>query len=260
MKHLRAGFWRGAARRLSSLPRLVWQVRGWPWLLADCMGLRRRPYSLWVKPGVGGELRPGTSDWWIFLEIFVFGIYRRAETDIRRARVIVDIGANVGFFALYASSLNSQVEVHALEPFPKNVEQLQRNLGMNVGLQNRIHPHALAVSDQSGTGTLYFIPGDESGCSLNQLKGQPCAVPTIRLSDFFRTQKISRCDLLKMDCEGSELAILSSLSEEEFSKIGSWIMEYHHSAEVDAIRRILQRGGFVCEVLPRINTIYACRQ
>lgn len=258
MKKLRATFLAGALRHLPSIPRLMLQVRGWPRLMADCMGLRRQPYRLRTKSGVRCELRPGTSDWWIFLEIFVFGIYRRAEADIQKSKIIMDIGANVGFFALYASGLNSEVEIHALEPFPQNVEQLKNNLLLNVN--HHVHVHAKAMSDKTGTATLFFTPGDSSGCSLNQPKGQHCSVPTVGLSDFFRAQEISRCDLLKMDCEGSELAILSSIPAEALSKIGSLIMEYHDPAEVETLKHLLQKGGFNCEVLPQINTIYACRQ
>src|SRR5208282_3870210 len=131
MKILRTGWFKGAWQHRSSVLRLVFQVHGWPWLLADCMGLRRQPYRLRTKSGVWCELRPGTSDWWIFLEIFVFGIYRRAEADIQQAKVIIDIGANVGFFALYASGLNPEAEIHALGPFPQNVGQLKNNLRLN---------------------------------------------------------------------------------------------------------------------------------
>jgi len=241
MKMLRAGFIAGAWRRLASVPRLISQVQGWPGLAADCMGMRRQPYRVRTKSGVGCELRPGTSDWWIFLEIFVFGIYRRVEADIQKSRVIIDIGANVGFFALYASGLNPEVEIHALEPFPKNADQLKSNLLLNGNLHIQVHP--LAVSDKSGTATLYFSPGDDSGCSLNQAKSQQCSVPTVSLSDFFKMAGIARCDLLKMDCEGSELAILSAMPTGEWPKIGNLIMEYHNPAEVDALKRILQQSG-----------------
>ena len=245
-------------RHVSSVPRLIWRVRGWPWLVADAVGLRRRPYAVRTRLGVRCELRPGTSDWWIFLEIFVFGIYRRAEADIRKSGVIIDIGANVGFFALYASALNPDAAIHALEPFPRNVEQLKRNLLLNANHQ--IQVHAAAVSDQTATATLFFSPEDTSGCSLNQPRGQQCSVPTVSLSDFFQEQKLSRCDLLKMDCEGSELTILSSISAAAWEKLGSVIMEYHHLAEVGALKGILQQAGFACEVLPQINTLYACRK
>src|SRR5262245_11700041 len=103
---MRPGFVKGAMRRLSSVPRLIYSVRGWPKLLADCLGLQRQTYQLRTRSGAVCQIRPGTSDWWIFLEIFVFRIYERVRDDILRSNVIIDVGANVGFFAIHASTLN----------------------------------------------------------------------------------------------------------------------------------------------------------
>ena len=232
-------------------------VSGWPWLLGDCLGWRRRPYQLRTRDGAGCELRPGTSDWWIFLEIFVFGYYQRVKDDIRRSKVIVDIGANVGFFAVYAAAINPEVEIHVFEPFPKNAAQMGKNLLLNPG--RRVQVHSEAVADKTGVATLYFTPGDDSGCSLNEAKGQSCSVNVVSVNDLFRICGIEKCDLLKMDCEGSELAILTAMSPGLLAKIGAVIMEYHVPEELDALSGILSRAGFKCEILEQIHTLYAGR-
>ncbi len=259
---LRTGFFRGALRRMSAVPPLILHVRGWPNLLADAMGLRREPYFVRSRNGVRCELRPGRSDWWIFLEIFVFGIYRKVEDDIRRSDVIVDIGANVGFFALYAASLNSRAKIHAFEPFPKNVAQMNNNLRLNEAIAREIRLHPEAVADRAGTATLYFAAGDDSGCSLSQggNQSQSCAVPVVHVKDLFGACGIDRCDLLKMDCEGSELPILRATPPEMLAKIGAIIMEYHDPAEVEPLTRLLSGAGFRCEVLAEIKTLYAGRR
>jgi len=249
------GFIRGAWRHLSIIPRLIYRVRGWPRLVADCMGQRRRPYRCVISGGASCDMRPGTSDWWIFLEVFVFENYRRAEKDIRQAKIIVDIGANVGFFALYASYLNPQVAIHAFEPFPKNANQLKNNLLLNSNC--RIHFHPEAVSDKTGAAALYFTPGIDSGCSLSQPKSQSCSVNVVSINDLFNLCGVEKIDLLKLDCEGSELGILSAISREQLSKIRSVIMEYHDLAEVESLQRILFDSGFKCELFPQINTLYA---
>ncbi|HEY5232159.1 MAG TPA: FkbM family methyltransferase [Verrucomicrobiae bacterium] len=254
---MRSGFLKGAWRHIANVPRLVVVVRGWPWLVADCMGLRRQPYQLRTRGGACCELRPGTSDWWIFLEVFVFGIYKRVENDIRRSKVIIDIGANVGFFAVYASSINPAVEIHVFEPFPKNLDQLKRNLLLNKN--RRVHVHPEAVSDKTGVATLYFTPGDDSGCSLNQPKGQSCSVNVVGVNDLLSLCGIEKCDLLKMDCEGSELSILKALSSGDLAKIGAVIMEYHLPEELDSLTGILSRSGFKCELFEQIHTLYAHR-
>ncbi len=254
---MQSSFLKGVWRHAPSVPRLMFTVSGWPWLLGDCLGWRRQPYHLRTQGGARCELRPGTSDWWIFLEIFVFGYYQRAKDDIRRSKVIVDIGANVGFFAVYAAAMNPEVEIHAFEPFPKNVAQLEKNLRLNSS--RHIHVHPEAVADKTGVATLYFTPGDDSGCSLNNVKGQSCSVNVIDVNDLFQSCGIEKCDLMKMDCEGSELAILTALSPALLAKIGAVILEYHMPGELDALSGILSRAGFKCEILEQIHTLYACR-
>ena len=70
---------------------------------------------------------------------------------------------------------------------------------------------------------------------------------------------MTRCDLLKMDCEGSELPILEAASSETLAKIGAVIMEYHNENEVARLCEILAQSGFKAEVLGQIHTIYAGR-
>jgi FkbM family methyltransferase len=253
---MRAVFLTGAWRHVRSLPKLVFSVRGWTKLLADCIGQNRKPYQVCCR-GARCELRPGTSDWWIFLEIFIFGIYTRAANDMRKANVIIDIGANVGLFAIYASSINPGADIYAIEPFPRNVEHLQRNLVLNANRQVHVRPEA--VSNKTGVAELFFAPGDSSGCSLSQLKAQSCPVNVINVNDLFDLCKIEKCDLLKMDCEGSELVILEAMSSDMLAQIGAIIMEYHDPAEVDKILRILSNSGMKCEIHDRISTLYASR-
>jgi len=254
---MRAGFIKGALRRVSAIPKLVFGVRGWTGLAADAMGRKREPYVLQKRGGCSCEVRGGASDWWIFLEIFVFGIYQKVEADARKARVVIDVGANVGMFAVYAASLNRNAEIHAFEPFPKNLTQLERNLALNPG--HHIKPHLAAVSDKSGTATLYFTPGDDSGCSLSQAKGESCVVKTVGINDLFQYCGVARCDLLKMDCEGSELPIFEAASSDTLAKVGAVIMEYHNDNEIPRLCEILAKNGFKPEVLSQIHTIYADR-
>lgn len=257
MDFMRKGWLKGALRHVVIIPRLIVSVRGWPCLLQDGLGRRRQSYRLAVRGGPTCEIRSGSSDWWIFLEIFVFGIYRRAQEDIRRAGVIIDIGANVGFFGLYASSINPEVKIHAFEPFPKNADQIGKNLGLNPGSQVKLHQ--AAVTDLTGMMELYFTPGDDSGCTLNEVRGQSCSVKTVGINEVFATCGVTKCGLLKMDCEGSELAILRAATPTVLMAIRAMIMEYHVLAEVEAILGILAGAGFQCEVIPEIKTIYATR-
>jgi FkbM family methyltransferase len=255
---LRAGFIRGVCRRAWSVPRLIFTVRGWTRFLADCMGLKRQPYQLQTSRGAVCELRPGTSDWWIFLEVFIFEIYQRVRKQIKQSEVIIDIGANVGYFALYANSFNPDVRVYAFEPFPKNSDQLKRNLSLN--LKYSIVLEAAAVAGKTGEATLFYTPGDDSGCSLNRQHEHSYPVPVVGINDLFTVCGVTKCDLLKMDCEGSEMEILSAILPAQLAKIKSVIMEYHDPAQLSSLTDIFVRSGFEYEVLEKIHTLYAFRK
>jgi FkbM family methyltransferase len=253
---MRHGFILGVIRRFAIVPRLMLKVKGWPALFADAAGFQRKPYSLRTK-GVCCEIRPGSSDWWIFLEMFVFEIYRSVDRDISQARTIVDIGANVGFFAIHASTINPAVETHMFEPFPANVSQIQKNLSLNRNVRGRSYP--VAVSDHNGFEKLFFSRGDESGCSLVEKKSDALQVEAVSFPDLFKRFNIEHCDLLKMDCEGSELPILRAATPEHLANIRAVILEFHNEDEVAELVAILSRVGFKCEILQRIKTLYACR-
>jgi FkbM family methyltransferase len=260
----RPEFFRFALMYLRILPRLIFTVRGWPNVLAD--GLRARsllwqsrrqgkPYLLHTNSGADCLMQSGTSSWSIFLEIFVFKIYQRVDEDIRRANIIIDIGANVGLFAVHASILNPKVQIHAFEPFLNNLEQMKVNFVLNQN--NHVRVYAYAVSNQSGEAPLYFTPGDDSGCSLNAMGGQSVSVATVHVNDLFKICNIPKCDLLKMDCEGTELAILRAVSPDILTNIGAIIMEYHNAAEVPEILDILKHAGFECEISEETRLLYA---
>jgi len=87
-------------------------------------------------------LRSGTSDWMTFDQIFIdedydlrplarYGeLHGMYESMVREGKtpLIVDLGANVGFSALYFSLVWPKAQVVAVEPDPENFDLLQRNV------------------------------------------------------------------------------------------------------------------------------------
>jgi hypothetical protein len=117
----RPGFIRGGLKHLAVVPRLVFTVRGWPHLLLDAATRKGEPYRLRSRSGANCLARPGTSDWWIFLEIFVFRIYSRVDQDIREASTIIDIGANVGLLPYMRPGLIHRPKFTPLSHSPKTL-------------------------------------------------------------------------------------------------------------------------------------------
>lgn len=134
---------------------------------------------------------------------------------LKPGSVFVDIGANVGYFALLAASaLGGRGKVIAFEPDQDNCALLRRSL-----LQNDFHNvelHQLAVADQEGWCELERQPGTSNtrlvkrSAASSELRGAH-PIRVVKLDDFLQgTELIS---LIKLDIEGAEYLALKGLEQ-----------------------------------------------
>src|ERR1041385_3761622 len=70
--------------------------------------------------------RIGSSDWEVFIQIFVNQEYRCVE-DIHDPELIIDCGANVGYASLYFLTKFPRAHIIAIEPDRANFDMLLRN-------------------------------------------------------------------------------------------------------------------------------------
>jgi len=162
-----------------------------------------------------------------------FEKYYSRRVDFRKEDVIIDIGAHVGKFCIPIFIEHPYVRVFAFEPDPHNFDCLRRNLNVNGIEQSRFKIEPFAVYDRPGK--LSFSTGWSStvgtitgiGFFLEKEKAQCVVVEAITLDDVFRRNQIEKCRLLKIDCEGSEYAILESASDVTLSKVENLFMEVH---------------------------------
>jgi FkbM family methyltransferase len=131
----------------------------------------------------------------------------------RRSQVIVDIGANTGIYALVAQTANPSARVIAVEPVKRIHEKLQENVALNGGHVIAVHA---AASDHSGKAILYDLPDREHVLSVS-LEAQwnnespeltPVEVPCTTVADLLQQHGASTVDLLKIDVETHEAAVL----------------------------------------------------
>jgi len=148
--------------------------------------------------------------------IYLYGCYdypitRLLETIITTSTVFFDVGANVGFFSLLASTKCDHV--YAFEPLPSNLKRLARNMEIN-GLQN-VTVIERAVGDHAGRATLYVPESDNSGlASLNaSVGGKALEVPLITLDGFVRERELKQIDVMKIDIEGAEVLAFEGARE-----------------------------------------------
>lgn len=132
-----------------------------------------------------------------------------------RARVTIDIGAHVGFYALLAGLANPSARIFAFEPMPGALQRLRRHVGLNRLRNVECLPYA--VGEVDGEVDLYFPRGNPVPCSagLSAAFYAPWAeamdlmrVSCVTLDAFVRERKLDTVDLVKIDVEGTEPAVL----------------------------------------------------
>lgn len=147
------------------------------------------------------------------LELSIFRSYEPFETsllsaEIRPGMTIVDVGANIGYYALLFSKLTGeQGRVYAFEPEPGNFSLLQQNLARN-GRTN-VTAFNCAVSDQAGESFLYLSTenfGDHQAYPSGEGR-RKVPITMSRLDDCVP----GPVDLIKMDVQGFEARALDGM-------------------------------------------------
>jgi FkbM family methyltransferase len=128
-----------------------------------------------------------------------------------RDGAILDIGANLGLFALLMRNVLPDRRIVAFEPAPSTFAALSSNVAGN-GATN-IECHQVAVSDHDGT--VSFVIREHAranssiGTSALNRGATSVEVPCITLDRFAAEARIERIALLKVDVEGFEAAVFA---------------------------------------------------
>lgn len=145
------------------------------------------------------------------------GIWEPYETTLVVAAlqpgdIFVDVGANIGYYPVIAAGrVGHKGGVFAFEPDPDNFRLLLQNLQLNNCAQ-RVSAFEAGLSDETLPGQL-FLSEDNAGdhqvfaCGTDR---RSLPVSLYNGSDFLRN-RLSRIDLLKIDVQGAEYAVMSGL-------------------------------------------------
>jgi FkbM family methyltransferase len=192
------------------------------------------------------------SDWEVYNELFVDGEYDPAiravtESDVT-APLIVDLGANGGFFALRFADLwrrtrgDRPFRLVAVEGAPRTYAQLTRHLDQAALSGQCVARHGLAGRR---TGSAWITTSAHTG--LNSIRTrQSFSRANVSFIDLDALLPPGRAiDLMKCDIEGAEEMLCESYPD-LLHRVRILVIEFHDALnDVDRCRRLLHAAGLV---------------
>ena len=215
---------------------------------------------------------------YIYKEIFVLQAYLRHGITIRDGDCIVDAGANIGLFTVFASRLARDLRIVSFEPNPAAYACLKANaeawgsgvkcLPMGLSRENKtaemtffegfsllsgfyadeaterevVKTYALNQESEAGnSGEL----ATEIGKMLEDrfhAKTQSAQLRT--LSSVIAEQGLERIDLLKVNVEKSEWDVLQGISAGDWPKIRQLVIEVDQKGNLEPITTLLEQQGY----------------
>jgi FkbM family methyltransferase len=208
--------------------------------------LRRRDLQFRVR---------GAMDLWSIKETFLDRFYEKYGFTIQPNWKIVDIGAGIGEYTLYAAVTQPSSTVFAFEPYPESFGLMQENVRLNTITNVQVFEQAIGAAsgelilDLTGGEPLQFQSRLEQ--VLNVKKS--LSVSSLSLVDALARLGLESCDLLKLDCEGAEYSILFETPQPVLERIQRIVMEYHDNLlqyKHYDLTRFLNEQGFQVETFP----------
>lgn len=145
--------------------------------------------------------------------IYKKGVYEERLTnyflkklDLQKGDVILDVGANIGWYSNFFSKHFPDTEIHSFEPDPENFEILLFNLKKNGSTS--VIPNKLGVGKETETKQLYLYKKSNIGrhSMLDINEGPVIDIETVSLDEYVQQKSIdvSKIKFLKIDIEGYE--------------------------------------------------------
>lgn len=198
----------------------------------------------------------------VFKEIFMEDFYEIEELVNRlpATPVIIDIGANAGFFNILLFSKIKNAQAIAYEPMLCNILLFKDAIAENPVLQT-IQLHQIAVTGlPKGHVELFTAETNEHTVvssvfsEFNVLNNNKIFVPAQSLASIIKENKLDKIDLLKLDCEGSEYDIIYNTEPSILRKVKMMVIEVHQidneRNNIQALNDYLESIGYTTRHLP----------
>lgn len=184
--------------------------------------------------------------WWstsISNTEFIVGSYENEAFDqlkevIAKDDIILDIGANFGYFSLFFSIKSPEGNVHAFEPIPASKKLLDKHLAKNnitnvstfeAGISNEIGSIEFTHSENLAANTYK----SESPIYSNSKK---IKVKVTTIDEFVKLKNLEKLDFIKIDVEGAELDVLKG-AEKTLKLLKPKLLLATHDCHIDGIKQ-----------------------
>ena len=226
-----------------------------------------------------------------YREVFGDEVYLKNAITLNDGDCVFDVGANIGFFTLFANQRYRDLRIFAFEPIPATYEVLQTNValyGLNAKLYN------CGLSDKAGVAEFTFYPSmtglsgrysdserdkkataaiiqdwvkknaadaanalltrDELDLVMEErFKSEKHLCQLRTVSEVIRENNVKRIDLLKIDVERSEYDVLCGIENDDWEKIRQIAIEVDTRENLDKITALLEARDYQVVVEDFVN-------
>lgn len=174
--------------------------------------------------------------------------------------VFFDVGANIGFFSIFAGVIRSKINVHAFELDSDLIKTVRENTILN-DISHKVEVNLCAISNNDAE-MLYFSPRQAENVSTNMISKEKSdqylgySIPSVTLDRYSNDKNLNSIDVIKMDIEGAEIYAIDGMVDilEKFSPVV--IMEIHpkqikeFGLSEKHIFNIMRQQGYKAYTLP----------
>lgn len=249
----RMGLLRFVRKGLAAVPamaRCVRRFRNWPRIMRIYSGRAEfsSPFAAVARQGYRLTLWEPADVQTVWV-VFCADSYR-----VPRPRgLVLDLGANIGAFSIFAARVLGATRVLALEPVTQTYQRLRRNIADNA-LEDTVETINEGIAGECGERTIHLgVSSPHASLFFRDdprfESGQTERVRVTTLDALFERLGIEQVDICKMDCEGAEVEALLAASDEALRRIRFLCMEYHFQSgisDAEVLFARLRKAGFRC--------------
>ncbi|MES2647655.1 MAG: FkbM family methyltransferase [Bacteroidota bacterium] len=252
-------------KKISRYSKLFKEVKNWQqYLLFKTSIFREDDFTFKFRNGF--NLNVSRKMLGPFRECFFDDVYLKHfdHADFPPQPLILDIGANVGFSALYFFYQFPGAAIHSFEPMPFCQKVIEKYNQQFPSFNWSLHKYGLWKT----TGSLEFFTDSTddfstvSGVNASGERQKRITVQVKAIAEIFEENNFRNIDLLKLDCEGAEYSILYNMPDAMLNAIKRLAIETHHSEESNKPELeafLISKGFNINESLTGTDYIVACR-